>query len=433
MLCAEAHAAGDPASGPAVRLPRIDVAAEPTTAAVIASLDRLLGASVTLLRANVHAWHPNFDAASMFVEVEPLDVVPPANLHWHDIDASAIDSLVPEPARPSVRTWFVEQASGWAELRPQWSRPGWVAEAGAWMRAQMASAGYADPQPPTVHHLWGLSVVLAAESRDGTAYLKCSGDRFRGEAAVTQALAARSPAHLPSVVAIEPERGWLLMRDFAAPELGERPEASWGAGLDALLQLQHAWLGRGDELVALGAESRPLWDLAVWVESSTEDAAVLSGLMPEQRSQWLDAVPTMVQACHRLDELGPEPSLVHGDFHPWNVAMRDGGALIFDWTDASVANPMLDVVTYVMRSREASNRRALLRGYLDGWADHFSGAARRELGNLALVVGALHQAHTYAHIIPTVMPDDLSQLLGGDVEWIQRALRYRDEGLAAKY
>ncbi len=183
-----------------------------------------------------------------------------------------------------------------------------------------SAAGYADPQPPTVHHLWGLSVVLAAQSRSGTAFLKCSGDHFRGEAAVTQALAERSPAHLPTVIAIEPERGWLLMRDFDAPELGEQPEASWGVGLDALLELQQAWLGRGDELVALGADSRPLTDLAAWVEASAGDTALLAPLTSEKRSQWLDAVPTMVQACHRLNELGPEPSLVHGDFHPWNVA-----------------------------------------------------------------------------------------------------------------
>ncbi len=94
---------------------------------------------------------------------------------------------------------------------------------------------------------------------------------------------------------------------------------------------------------------------------------------------------------------------------------------------------MLDLVTYVGRSADASNRRALLQRYLDGWADHLSEDARRELGSSSLVVGALHQAHTYARIIPTVMPDDLSQLRGGDAEWIERALRFRDEGLEAKY
>ena len=402
-------------------------------AGIVASLDRLIGASTTLLRANVDAWHPNFDAASMFVEVEPLDAEVPSGFHWHEVDASAVDSSVPESARPSVRQWLTEVASGWDELRPQWSRPGWVAEAGAWMQAQMERAGYEDAQPPMVHHLWGLSVVLTALSRSGKAFLKCSGDHFRGEAAVTQALAERSPAHLPEVIAIEPERGWLLMRDFDAPELGEQSEASWGAGLDALLALQQAWLGRGDELVALGADSRPLAELAAWVEASAEDTALLAPLTSEKRSEWLDAVPAMVQACHRLNELGPEVSLVHGDFHPWNVAAGSHGALIFDWTDASVTNPMLDLVTYVGRSADASNRQALLQRYLDGWAEHLSESARQELGSLSLVVGALHQAHTYARLIPTVMPDDLSQLRGGDTEWIERALRFRDEGLDAKY
>ena len=398
-------------------------------------MDRLVGAPTTLLRANVHAWYENFDAAAMLVEVEPLDAALPLppDFHWHDLHAATVDSLLPEWVRLSVRQWLGEQASGWHELRPQWSRPGWVAEAGAWMRTEMARAGFADPRPPTVHWLWGVSAVLVAESRDGTVYLKGSSAYFRGEAAVTRALAERSPSLLPSVIAIEPDRGWLLMRDFGGAELGEQPEASWGAGLDALLELQQAWLGRGEELVELGADRRPLTELATWVEGTTKDTPLLAGWTPEQRTRWMDAVPTMVQACHRLDELGPEPSLVHGDFHPWNVAVREEGPLIFDWTDASVANPMLDLVTYVMRSDDASNRRTMLQRYLDGWSDHLSEAARDELASLSLVVGALHQAHTYARLIPTVMPDDLSDLRGGDAEWLQRALRFRDEGLAAKY
>jgi aminoglycoside phosphotransferase (APT) family kinase protein len=176
-----------------------------------------------------------------------------------------------------------------------------------------------------------------------------------------------------------------------------------------------------------------LTDLAAWVEGRTEDAALLAALTPKERNAWLEAAPTMVQACQRLEDLGPEPSLVHGDFHPWNVALRDEEALVFDWSDTSVAHPALDVVTYVMRSRDPANRESLLQRYVDGWADYLSDAARQELGDLALVVGGLHQAHTYARLIPTVMPEDLCQLRGGDVQWIQRTLRFRDEGVRAKY
>jgi aminoglycoside/choline kinase family phosphotransferase len=301
------------------------------------------------------------------------------------------------------------------------------------MHAQMELAGYVAPQPPRVHHLWGVSVVLAADSLTGTAYLKCSGEHFRAEAAVTRALAARSPLLLPDVVAVEPERGWLLMRDLDAPELGDQPESTWGVGLDALAALQQTWLGRTDELLALGAEDRPLTALAVWVEELATDAELLNHLTPDERAQWSAAVPAMVESCRRLADLGPGPSLVHGDFHPWNVTAGAGGARVFDWTDASVAHPFLDLVTYVMRSSDPGRRGTMLRRYLEHWTAHLSADALEEAGRLALVVGALHQAHTYVQLIPTVMPDDLGQLRNGDVQWIRRAMRYAELGLETGY
>jgi aminoglycoside phosphotransferase (APT) family kinase protein len=41
------------------------------------------------------------------------------------------------------------------------------------------------------------------------------------------------------------------------------------------------------------------------------------------------------------------PSLVHGDLHLGNVALGPRGHLFFDWTDAGVAHPFLDLLTFV--------------------------------------------------------------------------------------
>ena len=124
---------------------------------------------------------------------------------------------------------------------------------------------------------------------------------------------------------------------------------------------------------------------------------------------------------------------MHGDFHPWNVVAGAGGARVFDWTDASVAHPFLDLVTYVMRSRDPGLRGTMLRRYLERWTRILPAAALEEAGRLALVVGALHQTHTYVQLIPTVMPDDQGQLRDGDVQWLRRAMRYADQGLKSEY
>jgi hypothetical protein len=106
---------------------------------------------------------------------------------------------------------------------------------------------------------------------------------------------------------------------------------------------------------------------------------------------------------------------------------------IFDWTDACVAHPFLDLVTYIMRSNDMHVRTQLMDRYLGHWSEFVSKQHLREAGALALLVGALHQAHTYAQLIPTVMPDDLGALKGGDASWVRRALRRKSLGLEGPY
>jgi Ser/Thr protein kinase RdoA (MazF antagonist) len=234
-------------------------------------------------------------------------------------------------------------------------------------------------------------------------------------------------------VAIEPERGWLLMRDLGGKPLGDQPESTWELGIDALAGVQQLWLGRADELQQTRAEARPLTTLADWVNGTARDAELIERLTPESRDDWLESVPGMVDACTTLDRVGPGVSLVHGDFHPWNVVAGKDGTRIFDWTDAAVGHPFLDIVTYVMRTDDVALRRHLFDRYLNRWSDYLSSEDLEEAGRLALVVGALYQAHTYTQLIPTVMPDDLSDLRDGDIRWMQRALYRSVHGIDGPY
>jgi hypothetical protein len=399
---------------------------------VVRGVSRLVEAPVTLLRANAGAWNADFDATAMIVEIGAL-TREPRGFRWVLVSESDVETVDPAWARDSMRSWTRERAAGWSDLRPQWSRPGWLAEAAQWMRRHMTAAGYVDPEVPRIHQLWGISVVLSAASHTGRAFLKCSGDRFRHEGRVTQALADRSPGYLPDVLAIEPDRGWMLMGDLDAPLLGDQPESAWALGLDALAALQQMWLGRSDELLAAGAEPRPLSQLADWVRGTPLDAGLMGRFAPEVHDAWLAAAPAMADACLTLDRTGPGPSLVHGDFHPWNVAAGQAGTRIFDWTDAAVGHPFLDLVTYIMRTSDPARRRQLLQRYLGLWSRHLSRHDLQAAGQLALVVGALHQAYNHWQLIPTVMPDDLAQLRDGDVQWLRRALDRLDHGIRGAY
>lgn len=163
---------------------------------VVRAVSRLVGEPVTLLRANAAAWDSSFDVTALIAEIGPLSTQPDG-FCWALLNEADSETIDPAWARASMRSWIRERTAGWSDLRPQWSRPGWLAEAALWMQEQMIMAGYPDPEVPRIHHLWGLSVVLSAASRAGTAFLKCSGDRFRHESQVTQVLACCSRGIFP--------------------------------------------------------------------------------------------------------------------------------------------------------------------------------------------------------------------------------------------
>ena len=154
-------------------------------------------------------------------------------------------------------------------------------------------------------------------------------------------------------------------------------------------------------------------------------------MSPDLRKRWLPIAPTLVDSCHRLDEIGPGHTLVHGDFHPWNVVFGTGGATrVFDWTDAAVSHPFVDLATYVFRTQDVSVRRSLVDAYVGAWSTQGSEESLREAAALGLVVGALYQVQTYRALLPTLMgngaDDDLAE---ADVDWINRSLTRHQHGL----
>jgi Ser/Thr protein kinase RdoA (MazF antagonist) len=249
---------------------------------------------------------------------------------------------------------------------------------------------------------------------------------FWHEPAVTSELAARHPGLVPDVIATDPGRGWMLLRELTGKQLGETDAAGWSAGLAAMATLQRAWIGKERELRALGAQDRTLAVLA----RDLEDASDTATLPAEVRERYIAALPALRQ---RLEELGRSnlpQTLIHGDLHPWNV-MLDGESLhIFDWSDACVSHPFFDLATFLPRVAEEDVRTALLDGYLAHWTDYASLDDLRRLFALAEPLAQVHHATSYVRILEALEPDDRwwfadvpRQLLGKAVEAIEAACR----------
>jgi hypothetical protein len=370
----------------------------------------------------------------LVVELEAGPADCPPGWTWADLDPAVLEDLEPEWSRATVASWVLERAEGWSPLRPAWSRPGWLERASSWMVDQMEAAGCPVVGVPWQHQLWGLSAVLRARSAGGDVFLKCSSGELRREVVLTRALADRMPGLLPEVLAVEATEGWLLMRDLGAPELGEQEESSWHCGVVALARLQQSWLGRADELLGLGLPIRSLTQLAATIEGWTADAALLGRMTADLRKRWLTHASALARACLRLDQIGPGPTLVHGDFHPWNVTHGTTGTRIFDWTDAAVSHPFVDLATYVFRTADVRVRQQVVDAYVDAWSGHGSPSELGEAAALGVVVGALYQAQTYRALIPTLMGGGSDDgLTGADLDWIHRSLSRHQRQLHSRH
>jgi hypothetical protein len=367
---------------------------------------------------------------TLLVEFDAGSTEAPRGWTWQELDSDTIAWLEPETARSAVARWARERAEGWSPLRPAWSRPGWLARATSWMVEQMAADGRPAVGAVRQHQLWSLSVVLRAPTADGDVYFKCSADGFRHEAVVTRALAERTPDLFPEVIAVDGAQGWLLMRDLGAPELGDQDESLWHEGVEAHAAIQRSWLHRTDALVDLGLPVRSLTDLAAQVEAMAEDQVLMGRASPDLRERWLATAPALADSCRQLDEIGPGPTLVHGDFHPWNVVFGAGAARVFDWTDAAVSHPFIDLATYVFRTRDLAVRRKVVDRYLRTWSTEGGEGSLSEAAALGLVVGALYQVQVYRALLPTLMGDGADDdMVGADLGWMNRSLTRHHTGV----
>jgi hypothetical protein len=319
---------------------------------------------------------------------------------WTSVPADAC-SLSVEPAlKERLHDWVAER-SGRAvpdPRRPDWARPGWYAAASEWIDRSLTERGLPRPTAVLQFRHWGISAVMRVETPARRYWFKAVFEHFRREAAVTQFLDRHLPGFVAGVVAIDADRGWLLLEDLGTGSM-VADAADHRRAFAHLARAQRALATRRSELLAAGCELRPLHALPDDFARAVADTELRPWLdVPSSRVRQL--VTWLEGAVERVEALRMPDVLVHGDFHPGNVASDGERRIVFDWSDAAISKPFVDVVTWrwwLIGDPEAIE--ALWRSFLDEWsATHPVGdweARRTDLEGLA---GAYHVV-SYAGIV----------------------------------
>ena len=414
------------------RLPTVDLPdGEPSAELAVDLIEGLLGRAV--LPIWMHYEEADDDLASGVGAVMVAGDVgrDPATGREFRPAEPIVSGLQPEFVRRYIGAWL-DRLDGSRDPRTQaWLDPGWHERVQAWIAERMTAAGRPPAGPTRLTYQSPIGMVLRTPSADGNVYLKCPAPIFRAEASITRALAARTPGWVPQVIDIEPSEGWLLMSDLGPRQLGNEPEAAWGEGVRRLGEIQRAWVGHGGELLAAGAQHRPLAGLREAVPGLLEVGDLGSRLGTAWRERWTGAQGRLVDACRELEGLGLPESLIHGDGHPWNVALTERGVVVFDWSDAALGPSFVDLAVFLFRVKDPAVRRDLRDAYLDAWSGIATRRRLERAAELAMPIGALYQAMTYLTLVPGLPPADQVVWAGSDAHWLRNAIEALDRGLDA--
>jgi Phosphotransferase enzyme family len=386
--------------------------------AAVPAYERRLGTRPWILRAL--GWTDGAAVQELVVDDEWR---PPANGRWagrEDLDRLRVDE-----EQRAVAAAYLDALETVPPQRPPWARVGWCDEVRAWLEVELARLGRRFVGLEQVK-TWSISTVLRVESDRGDLWFKASAalPLFVNEALVMQRLAERFPGHVPAPVSVDAERGWILLEPFEV--------VGWSAPLDVRCELFRRFAGLqlrtaelATELLAGGCLDRRLDVLEGQVDALLADRPALHGLTTAEVRALRRLAPRFHELCRHLGALGLPATLVHGDLHPANVAHVGGDLAYFDWTDACVAHPFVDLHSLQWVQDERA-REALLDAYLEPWRAVAREEMLREAVALARAVTPLHHAVSYSTIAASVEPTSKPELDATD-DFLREAMaRARD-------
>ncbi|MEZ0493960.1 aminoglycoside phosphotransferase family protein [Kineococcus sp. TBRC 1896] len=206
------------------------------------------------------------------------------------------------------------------------------------------------------------STVWRLPTTTGPVWLKACPVRTRHEVRLLSALARWGVPHVLVPLAVEEDRGWVLLPD-GGPTVRDvllDPVAAGGRWRDVLAaygEVQRATAPHADDLVALGVPDLRLPQLP----------AAFERLAQRWAPDVLPLLPRVRDEAAELAAAGLPATLQHDDLHDGNVFTV--GARPFDWGDACVGHPFTSLLVALDAAPEgpSPDPRGPAAAYLAGW------------------------------------------------------------------
>lgn len=295
--------------------------------------------------------------------------------------------------------------------RAAWWMPGWRDQVLAWLDEVLPHSGHAPAGEPEAVKVWSLSAVLRVPVLDahglgGDLWFKATCEGFRAEPALTLAVAELAPDLAPRVLAVDPDRAWMLMEPLPSDgdlDDGAPPEHA-PLVARALARLQLDTLGAHEDLRRAGAADRGLEATLAGLATVCRDSVEQHLMTEEQRAAARDLEPWLAEQCRTLWAAGLPDALNHGDLHLGNVAWA-GRPVLYDWTDGCLTHPLLDAQHLADSAAEEgppeqadAAREAVRAAHAEAWRAAYPSVDLDALWPTVRVVEAAFQAVTFEQL-----------------------------------
>lgn len=240
---------------------------------------------------------------------------------------------------------------------------------------------------------WALSTVLRVRATSGDLFFKSSTrlPLSADEPRLTTLLARLYPDDVPDLIAVDAERGWMLIGDVGTNLRQQSHFDLWHRSLMRLSEIQRDSAAHLDQLLSAGCRDGRPSVLDTQIDSLLSDDAMCSGLDAGEAQRLRALAPLLHERCRELAQSGAV-ALVHGDFYGANIGYKDGRLRFFDWSESCVGHPFFDlpVILHDAAACFPPEQVAVLRDdYLAVWDD-----GQRQW-RTAEPLAALHHAMMY--------------------------------------
>ncbi len=334
----------------------------------------------------------------------------------------------------AISAWIANLHSP-SELRAPWESIGWHDEVCEWIAAHLAALGCTPQTPIIQQRSWGLSCTMKVGTDRGDVYFKATPPFMSHEGRAMQAVAEQCPQLLPPPLAVDSERGWLLMPDYGSAMLHECQDiARWEDALRLFSRSQVEQVEHIGKWFSLNIPDRRLVRMVEMTDPLIASCERMlsggdSGLSQSELSALRSISMPLKLMCAQLAQIGLPHTLVHGDLGG-NIIISDKGYTFFDWTDICISHPFFEMSTIsaayfdesVIRGIPDADMR-LRNAYLEAWTKYAPMEVLVNAFEASKPLGALHQAMTYMWILTNIAPDSRRELEGGLLYWIRTLLR----------